>query len=162
MSQGPLLTVRDTVLSEYDRRQAEARADGFVHTHATRLKLPDCQRLILDITSADPITIIIDAIDEIDQQHRHEVVQLLQRIASNSVNVVKVLITSRYDAQVMSLVEGERLIQIYENDNRMDLEAFVAHQLKGVVQQKRLLNGVLSAELKKRVQFALIDGAGEM
>jgi hypothetical protein len=162
MPPSSLLTVRETVLSEYDRSQAKARLDGFEHSHAAKLKLPDCQRLILDITYVDPVTIIIDAIDEIDEQQRYDVIELLRQVVSQSANVVKVFITSRYDNHILSLLDTERKIPIRGNDNRQDLEAFVSHQLDSVVQQKRLLHGLVSPDTKNQVHYALLQGAGEM
>ncbi|KAB2575166.1 hypothetical protein DBV05_g6187 [Lasiodiplodia theobromae] len=87
VSAQPQRKVRDAVLSEYERRRAEAELDGF---EAKTLQVNDCVRLILDVTNSNPVTIVVDAVDEVKEQGRYELLHALSQIISSANNVTKV------------------------------------------------------------------------
>ena len=95
--------VHSVILTEYEMREAEAKSDGF---DIPKLSTSECARFILDIVSSDPITIIIDAIDEVQPDRRFDLINALESISRESSNVVKVFLTSRDDQSILRLLPG--------------------------------------------------------
>ncbi|KAL8707486.1 MAG: hypothetical protein Q9225_007745, partial [Loekoesia sp. 1 TL-2023] len=79
--------VHETLAIEYERREAEARLDGF---DVPKLRSAECIRLILDMAASNPAVIIIDAVDEVQDNRQHELLDGLHRIIQDAANVVKI------------------------------------------------------------------------
>lgn len=152
-------TIHERVLQEYDRRQAVAKVDGF---EIVRLKAADCVRLILDTTAANPATIVLDAVDEIQSSSRHVLLSALTQIVQDSLSVVKVFVTSRDDTNIYTLLSSAVTLRIQIEHTRKDMDEFVCQELSSAIQNRRLLNGAVSDNLKQNLMGALIAGAGEM
>ncbi|CAM1510988.1 Fc.00g085010.m01.CDS01 [Cosmosporella sp. VM-42] len=152
-------TIHSAIVNDYERREAEAKIEGF---DVARLSLQDCIRMILSITGSDPVTIVIDAIDEVQPKSRYELVESLQQIVRDSASVVKIFVTSRDDDQVLSLLTNASALRIEAENNRQDMEGFVHDQVALAVNNRRLLTGNISSQLKADLSKALIEGAGEM
>jgi len=84
-------TIHSAVTNEYERRKVDAKIDGF---DVQKLSLQACTKLILEITGPDPATIVLDAIDEVPPNSRHELINALEQIVRDSGSVVKVFVTS--------------------------------------------------------------------
>ena len=91
--------VHDLLLTEYERREAESKVDGF---EVPRMRLSKCVKLISDITRSNPATIIIDAVDEVQENRQFELLDALKQITEESASVVKVFITSRENSNVFA------------------------------------------------------------
>jgi len=159
VTSGAQKTIHSAVVNEYERRTAEAKIEGF---DVTRLSLQDCIRLIINITTPDPATIILDAIDEVQPKSRYELVKALQQISRDSGSVVKIFATSRDDDQVLSLLTDASTLRIDAEKNRADMENFVHDHVALAINNRRLLGGDVSSKLQADLSQALIDGAGEM
>jgi hypothetical protein len=153
------LKVREFLWSEYERRAAAARVDGM---ELSRLRVEECVKLILELTGEDPISIVVDAIDEIPESDRYVLLKALIRIATEADNVVKVFLTSRTESKILATLETSKKINITPRDTRSDMEVFVRQQLDNVLAQRRLLNGNISSSLRRNVSENLVNGAGEM
>lgn len=151
--------VRASLLSSYEQHAAQAKVDGMP---MPKLRASECLRLILDLAAEDPLTIVVDAVDEIKKDDRHTLLAALSQLVAGADNVIKVLLTSRDDAQIFELVPSARRIGITPQETRTDLEAFVHQYLDQAVAQKRLLNGNVSPELISKLHGALVPEAGEM
>ena len=159
ISHGSSSTVHETILHEYERRQAVARVDGF---EITKLQAADCLKLILDTTAAHPATIIIDAVDEIQPSSRHVLLSALIQIIQDSQSVVKVFVTSRDDSNIYALLSDSVTVRIQNNRTRNDMDVFVYREVSSAIENRRMLNGVVSDNLKQELMDVLIAGAGEM
>lgn len=151
--------VRASLLSSYEQRAAQAKIDGMP---MPKLRTSECLRLILDLAAEDPLTIVVDAVDEIKKDDRHTLLDALSQLVASADNAIKVLLTSRDDAQIFELVPSARRIGITPQETKTDLEAFVHQYLDHAVAQKRLLNGNVSPELTAQLHGALASEAGEM
>lgn len=151
--------VHEALLIEYGRREAEAKIDGF---DLPRLRIDECVRLILNVTGSNPAAIVVDALDEIQEERRHELVVALKHIIRESGSVVKIFITSRDNNNVMALLSDAPKIRIHDHDNRADMELFVHHHVTLAVRGCNLLDGDVSVGLQEDLVHALLDGAGEM
>ena len=159
LTEYPFSSVHASILEEYDFRQAEAKADGF---EMTRLLVADCVRLILGITAANPATIVIDAVDEIEPEFRHVLSTALTQITRDSLNVVKIFLSTRYDSNISVLFPDVSSLAIRKQHTAQDMETYVHQEIARVVEAKRLLNGVVSKDLVQDLQEALLAGAEEM
>ena len=159
ISHGSSSTVHETILHEYERRQAAAKVDGF---EITKLQTADCLKLILGTTAANPATIVIDAVDEIHPSLRHVLLSALTQIVQDSLSVVKVFVTSRDDSNICALLPDSVTVRIQSNCTRNDMDIFVYREVSSAIQNRRMLNGVVSDNLKRELMDVLIAGAGEM
>ena len=152
-------TIHEALLIEYERREVESKIDGL---DIPRLRMGDCIRLILNLTSSNPATIVIDALDEVQRECRHELVIALQRIARESESVIKIFITSRDDSNILALLSNVPRIRIQTHNIEADMALFVHHRVTCAIESCNLLNGSVSSVLKEDLIKALIDGAEEM
>ncbi|KAL1622360.1 hypothetical protein SLS54_004924 [Diplodia seriata] len=127
-----------------------------------KLSLRDCTAEILKLCSKDPVVIIIDALDECDPSRRHELLESVEKIIRESVNLVKVFITSRDDDDIMRELERYCNICIHGTSNAEDIENFVQVELGRLLETRRLLGGNISEQLRYRIVERLVDGAQGM
>lgn len=151
--------VHDLLLTEYERREAESKVDGF---DVPRMRISECTKFILDITRSNPAIIIVDAVDELQETRQYELLDALKQIAKESASVVKVLITSRDNNNVLAQLSAVQKIRIDSDETHGDMELFVRHHVTLATQTKRLLKGNVSEELKEDLVEALRNGAQEM
>ncbi|MCJ1387016.1 hypothetical protein MMC17_010145 [Xylographa soralifera] len=156
---GAQKTIHSAIVNEYERREAEAKTEGF---DVTRLRPQDCNKLILNITGSNPAIIALDAIDEVQRKSRYELVNALQQIIRDSSNVVKIFVTSRDDDQVLSLFTDAAVLRINAENNRADIERSVHDQVALAISDRRLLGGDVTSKLQANLSQALINGVGEI
>ena len=152
-------TVHTLVTTEYERREVEAKMDGF---SVQRLNASECIRLIVDIATPNPATIIVDAIDEIQAMYRHRLFNAFTAICRESSSVVKIFITSRDDdEQALNLLQGTAKIRIDTYHNREDMEQFVYHRISLAIKSCAMLGGSVTSDLQTDIATALLRSAGE-
>jgi AAA ATPase domain len=159
VSHGSSSTIHERLLREYECRQEVANVDGF---EILKLQVVDCVRLILDTTAANPATIVLDAVDEIQPSSRHILLSALIRIVHESLSVVKIFVTSRDDSNIHALLYDSVAVRIQNEDVRKDMDEFVHRELSCAIQNRRMLNGNVPDGLKQSLVSALVAGAGEM
>ncbi|KAG7007741.1 hypothetical protein G7Y79_00008g023790 [Physcia stellaris] len=99
-----------------------------IATEIRKLSVEDCTRLILELTKDSPATIVVDALDECDEETRYELLEALDKIIADSLEVVKVVVSSRDVVDIVSvfapmLVFNEPLAtcEIWGNTFRINL-----------------------------------------
>jgi len=158
-SHGSPSTIHERVLQEYERRQTVAKVDG---VEATRLQTAECVRLILETTAANPAAIVIDALDEIPCSSRHILLSALNQIVQESLNVVKIFVTSRDDSNIQALLHDAVALRIQDVHTRKDMDGFIRQEVSSAIDTRKLLNGIVSDNLKEELVDVLKAGAGEM
>lgn len=151
--------MRDFLCAEYERQMLRARAGKM---DMPRLTTKDCVRLILELAEEDPMTIVIDGIDAVDDTGRPDLIYALREIISKADNVVNILVTSRSSSRVAAVPASEFSIQITGQDTQGDMEVFVEHLVDNAVASKLLLEGKLGADTRTFLKQELLTGAGEM
>ncbi|KAF6815907.1 ankyrin repeat domain-containing protein [Colletotrichum musicola] len=151
--------VREFVCDEYDQQMLMARAGKL---DLPKLTTKDCVRLILELAQQDPITIILDGLDSVDDTERHTLILALRDIISKADNIVKIFVTSRTSGRAAAVPEAEFKIHITSQETHSDMEAFVDHLIDDVMANRRLLEGSVSLETRVMLRQGLISGAGEM
>lgn len=159
LSNGPSAIVHNRLLQEFENRQSESKLGGF---EVRRLKIGECVKIILDTTAANPATIVIDAADEIESSLRHLLLFALNQIVEDSLNVVKIFVTSRDDSNVFALLPDAVAMRIQKELVHKDMSVFVHQGISLAIQHRRLLNGLISSSLQQELTSGLIAGAGEM
>lgn len=152
-------TIEPKVWSAYERFVASAEKDRI---DLARLEVRECVALILELTTSNLAYIALDAIDELREEYRFVLIEALQRIVDESAGIVKLLLTSRDNAQIEGLLQSATEIRVSPAENRDDIDAFIAAQLGAVVRSRRLLHGHASESLLENIRKSLTTGAGEM
>ena len=151
--------VKDLLYSEYERQAATASVDKL---DLPRLTTSDCVRLILELAELDPLTIVVDAVDSVEENERHLLMGALKEIISKADNVVKILVTSRSNNRTAIASAADKQIQITSHQTQQDMEAFVNQLIDSAIESKLLLEGRVSPNLRSTLLQGLFDGAGEM
>ena len=127
-----------------------------------RLTINDCIGLILSFTERNPLTIVIDALDECDPSRRHEILLALDRIIQDSANLVKVFVSSRDDKDIVCRLSNSPNVFIRASDNGEDIERFVHAEVTKSIERWHATGGNDLEHLKPRITAALIQGAQGM
>ncbi|KAF4825606.1 Ankyrin repeat domain-containing protein 50 [Colletotrichum siamense] len=152
-------TVKQFLCSEYERQVARSPAGKL---DIMKLRTKDCVRLILELAEQDPIIIIIDGLDSVEEDDRHTLTKALGDIVSQADNVAKVFVTSRTSNRAAMIPTSAFQIQISPELARPDMKIFVKNQIDTAVKAKLLLGGQISLETREALENALLEGAGEM
>ncbi len=98
-SSKPDLPIKECVAKEYEIRRRKADEDC---SALKKLTVEDCTRLITEVAKETPVTIIIDALDECEEDKRYQLLEALDYLINHSLELVKVFISSRDDIDLVS------------------------------------------------------------
>jgi len=144
------------VAREYERREQA----GFP---SDTLDFRRCQELLIELLLMLPHTIIvIDALDECDQETRQQLLRVLQEICNACPGRVNIFVSSRNDSDILLELEGVPNHYIKPTDNAEDIEKFINVRLDTAIQNRKLLRGKVSTELKELIVKELSSGARGM
>ncbi|KXH68775.1 hypothetical protein CSAL01_08533 [Colletotrichum salicis] len=153
-----LINLASTALAN-DFSNMKTRAGKF---DMAKLSVTQRVRIILEIAEQEPMTIVVDGLDSIDQAERPAVIGALPELVGNADNVVKVFITSRSTNRSGSKPAAEFEIEITSEDTKEYMEAFVDHLVEKSVKEKVLLEGDLHLDTQKMLKDALLSGSHQM
>ncbi|KIM98437.1 hypothetical protein OIDMADRAFT_20084 [Oidiodendron maius Zn] len=149
-------TLIKPVGNSYDERAKKGFARG-------SFDIEESTDLILKMSELIPsMIIVIDALDEVDPDRRHELLQAFENICSTASNPVKLFVSSRNDTDIRTMLEGSLNLFIDATDSCGDIETFVVKEVKTVIKRKRLIGGKVSPELENLVVQTLIGRAEGM
>lgn len=135
------------------------RKDGF---NVTSLSVDQTVALILDLLGNTPATVIVDALDECDPVRRHELLDSFDKIIQKSANVVKILVSSRDDGDILCRLETSPNLYINAKYNSADIKRFIRVEIALAIERKRLLCGRVSEALQSLIIKTLESGAHGM
>lgn len=128
-----------------------------------KLTLDETLKLIIDVINTySSVTIVIDALDECNVDTRSTFLRALKDISKESATPVKILVSSRDDGDILFLLNDSLQVRIGEEDNAVDIERFVHHQVEECIRKKEILRGGVSEELRQLLIDKLIEGAKGM
>ncbi|KAH8646790.1 ankyrin repeat-containing domain protein [Xylariales sp. PMI_506] len=145
--------VRNFLYTEFERRSKSADGKG---QELSKLKRKECVDLIIEAANEDPITIVLDAVDQIHKDHQDILFHELARIMREASNVVKVFVTSRdYDksALIIPLVVD---ISIENEYTPVDMVESVFRDIDDI----GLLDGNISHTTRTSLAHSLVSQAG--
>ena len=115
------------------------------------LDLAECVAIILGLTNTNPAVIIIDGLDECDPVRRHELISTFETVTQNSLSLVKVLISSQDDGDIVARLSGHQNVHLVVGDTLEDMEQFIELEVSRSITQKRLLRNRVTVELKAKI-----------
>jgi hypothetical protein len=108
-------------------------------------------------------TVIIDALDECDPTTRLEFLQALEHILRTSSSLVKVLISSRNDQDIVLELSGYPNVAIDSQRNSGDIAQFVNAEVEQLVRARKLLRySNAQTKMKGMIIDKVIEGAAGM
>ena len=141
--------ILDPVQKVYKAR----KTDGFA---AGPLTMSESKALIIELTQSRPLTtIVIDALDECDPVLRGELFDALTDILQSSNGLVKILVSSRNERDIICELNGCLNLEIEAKNNQADITHFVNHEVDDLIRKKRLLSGNVPDDLRKTIKQAL-------
>ncbi|MCJ1244561.1 hypothetical protein MMC30_001759 [Trapelia coarctata] len=142
-----------------DRYNAAALEDSDLQD----LRPDESIQTILELTEIYPITtLVLDALDECGSPDRLLLLEALDEILQKSVNLVKILISSRDDIDIVLHLESSPNVYIDSSLNLIDIQDFVHERLDEMIQQRRILHGAVARDLRDLIQRTLVTGAQGM
>ncbi|KAL8657729.1 MAG: hypothetical protein Q9226_001628 [Calogaya cf. arnoldii] len=140
--------IHAAVLRELKKRQQDADEDGL---DPSRFSLQECIDLVLEIADQLPIVVMVDALDECDPLKRHGLLHALRYIVQNSNSLVKVIVSSRDDSDIVCRLNHVPNVYISSDDNGDDVDRYVEQELDKAIDEQRLLQGRVSTSLRQRI-----------
>ena len=153
------LPIREPVPKVYMEKKEVADDSG---CEIESLDITECVQHILAVLEKTSATIIIDALDECDSNRRHQLLMALDDIIQHSTSLVKVFISSRDDKDIVSRLEHSPNVFINASDNIEDIKHFVRLEVERSIEDRKLLSGEVSEDLKHLMMSTLIDQADGM
>ena len=127
------------------------------------LTLDESTALIIELSQKKPLTtIIVDALDECELSSRGDLLDALSRILQDSCGLVKILVSSRADADIVCHFSDCLNLQIEASQNQEDIENYVNSEVESLIKRKKLLCGDVPEDLKQTIKSVLCDQAQGM
>ncbi|GJC80956.1 putative ankyrin repeat protein MM_0045 [Colletotrichum liriopes] len=95
------------------------------------------------------VTIVLDALDEVQSEDRRELMDTLSWLLQNAPNLLKIFISSRDNYDISLHLQGSPNIYIEADDNAGDIEAFMFRWVALQIQSLRVLK--LAADIQARL-----------
>jgi hypothetical protein len=128
-----------------------------------KLNIEESTAGIIELSKQYPtFTIVIDAFEECCPNTRWKLLDALQKIVADSVMPVKVFISSRAHVNIPTKLRDRPQICINEKDNAEDIKNFIEYQVEQSIENRIMLDGQISPELRLRVVETLTKGAQGM
>lgn len=125
---------------------------------SSQWEFPKCQELLTSLIEIYPqTTMVIDALDEIDDDQREVLLEALNKVVQSSPTRVKVFVSSRNDQDIQALKRDS----IDAIGNKTDIENFVQREVTVLI-EKRWKHLKDKNALTEEIMSALIDKADGM
>ena len=126
------------------------------------LTLDESTALIIQLSQDRPLTtIIVDALDECDLTSRGDLLDALSGIFQDSCGLVKILVSSRADADIVCHFSDCLNLQIEASQNQEDIENYVKSEVEYLINRKKLLRGNVPEDLKETIaSYLLVEAKG--
>ena len=149
-----------TILEPVKELYRSREHNGFA---AGPLTLDESTALIIELSQDRPLTtIIVDALDECDLSSRGDLLDALSRILQDSCGLMKILVSSRADADIVCHFSDCLNLQIEASQNQEDIENYVNSEVEYLISRKKLLRGNVTEDLKETIARYLREQAKGM
>ena len=142
------------------RTYEDRKRDGFA---AGPLTIAESTALIIELSHSHQLTtIVIDALDECDPALRSELFDSLTEILRDSKGLVKILVSSRNERDIICELTGCLNLEIEARKNKTDITHFVNYEVDDLIRKKRLLYGNFPDDLRQMIKQVLCEKASGM
>jgi hypothetical protein len=125
---------------------------------ASRLSLVESQELLIQLAGIHPrTTICIDALDEVENSNRFELLKSLKHLVDRAKNLVKIFATTRMDPDILLQFKMFPRIELQPDDNVDDINQFVKTSVQSAIKEEQLLHGVVPPELEVEIRETLCE-----
>ena len=100
--------------------------------------------------------VVLDALDECSEEVRSHLLRGLLSVIRKAKCPFKVFIASRYSLDINDYLRDLPHVSIKARDNAEDIESYVQQELTLAIQDKRLLRGNASQELRKCMEEVIL------
>ncbi|KAI4089483.1 MAG: hypothetical protein LQ339_008544 [Xanthoria mediterranea] len=122
----------------------------------------ECVEIIAEVAKHTPITIVLDAFDELDQAHSHQLVQIFKDINTQCPENVKIFISTRSFPAIEDSLKADASIEVTAENNGGDVKTFIQRTLQHSIDEKLLLDGAVSEQLQSDIENTLTKRAQNM
>ncbi|KAF4418418.1 ankyrin 1 [Fusarium acutatum] len=124
--------VRDFFYSDFQRRSRSALLQGL---DLPKLSRKECVNRIIQVANEDPITILLDGVEQVEDESCDTLLQSLSDIMSRAENVVKVFLWVHRQIQQLRKVKNEHdLLPALRSNNLSDLDKLYENDLGQILQ----------------------------
>ncbi len=95
----------------------------------------ECVEIIAEVAKHTPITIILDAFDELDQTHSHQLVRILKDINQQCPENVKTFISTRSFPAIEDYFKADASIEVTAENNGNDVRTFIHRTLQASIDE---------------------------
>jgi hypothetical protein len=139
------------VVENYEDRENKGQ-------ESSPLVLSESEKLLIKLTDLYPqTTICIDALDEVEKESRISLLKSLKNVIEGSKNLVKIFATTRMDPDILTQFEMFPRIELQPDDNVDDINRFVGKKVQSAIEDRLLLQGDVSHELKTKICDVLCE-----
>ncbi|KAL8661554.1 MAG: hypothetical protein Q9202_005499 [Teloschistes flavicans] len=153
--------------SENDRMVASIVQDKYEalgpgsNTHRA-LTDSECVEILVAIATQIPVIIVLDAFDELTQHKSPILVQQLKEVVRQCPETVDVFVSTRSFPAIEDNLTSNQSIEVTADNNGGDVKTFIRETLQARIDDKTLLNGRISNELKSDIETTLTKRAQNM
>ncbi|KAL8818642.1 MAG: hypothetical protein Q9223_002756 [Gallowayella weberi] len=122
----------------------------------------ECVEIIVELARTIPVTIVLDAFDELDQDKSPQLVQHLKEICRQCPENVKIFISTRSFPAIEDHLKADNSIEVTTENNGEDVKLFIRQSLRASIDEGTLLNGNVSRELESEIETTLTKRAQNM
>ena len=160
MRQLSVLNSREAILEPVRKIYKAREDDGF---DAGELTLKESTALVVELSRYRQLTtIIVDAVDECEEILRLEMLDAFRHILQASSGLVKILVSSREVGDIAYRLQGCINLEVLASKNQADIVRFVDRRVDDLINNKQLLSGMVSDELRSEIKQVLGEKAGGM
>jgi hypothetical protein len=141
-------------MKEWRKRCDETDETGL---EPARLHVNECENLILAILRDRTVFIVLDGLDECDPERRHEILLVVDRLIQKASKSIKFFVSSRDDGDIICHLETSPNVIIQAKDNLFDIERFVLDRIDRAIEEKRILKGNVSSELRWHIIKTIVE-----
>lgn len=142
--------------------EAKWRQFGLGSDRQRQLNYEDCVQILIQIARKVHVTILLDAFDELDQTKSPRLLEALKKVMHAAAKSVKIFISTRSFPAIEKELASNQAIEVNKENNGKDVEAFIRQNLQERVDNKTLLKGEISTDLKSSIETTLTRRAGSM
>ena len=142
--------------------EAKFEASGPGSDNQRPLDYSDCVEAIIEVSQTLPITIVLDAFDECDQDRSPTLIKHFKEVISRSPGRVKVFVSTRSFPAIESDLKADPSIGVTASRNKDDVRVFIETTLDNRIKDKELLDGVVEPDLRDKILDTLTSRAQNM
>lgn len=150
--------IHGLVHDEFWKRKKDADGEGVELLVPT---LNESVDLLLKILRDGPATVIIDGLDELENG-LDSLLIALKHVIEKSTHLLKIMISSRDETRVASHLRKFPQVTVTALDNSRDIAIFIEATLDTAIQERRLLQGNVSLDLRELIIATLERGSSSM